>query len=186
MRVCRFLREGKAAAGFYGDEFIVPVAAAAKAYAEATHESLILPDGDDLLAFLPPDGAAYPAAKKIAAWLDRAGSALPPPARVPTASAQLLVPVPRPNKLFLLAGNYAEHIREGGGVAAERAETFPYVFMKPPSTTLTDPGQPVKIPAISPGAIDWELELAVVNRPPGKGGDGSRCSVRRGRLHGRQ
>ena len=35
---------------------------------------------------------------------------------------QLLVPLPRPNKLFLLAGNYAKHIEEGGEVAAERAE----------------------------------------------------------------
>ena len=75
---------------------------------------------------------------------------------------KLLVPVPRPNKLFLLAGNYAEHIQEGGGVATERAETFPYVFMKPPTTTLTNPGDPVVIPAVSPAAIDWELELAVI------------------------
>ncbi|RPI88847.1 MAG: FAA hydrolase family protein, partial [Planctomycetaceae bacterium] len=81
---------------------------------------------------------------------------------ITTSQAKLLVPVPRPNKLFLLAGNYADHIREGGGIAAERAETFPYVFMKPPTTTLTDPGQPIRIPRVSPGAIDWELELAVV------------------------
>jgi len=79
-----------------------------------------------------------------------------------TDSVQLLVPIPRPNKLLLLAGNYADHIREGGGIAAERAETFPYVFMKPPTTTLADPGQEVRIPRISPACIDWELELAVV------------------------
>jgi len=47
-------------------------------------------------------------------------------------------------------------------VAAERAETFPYVFMKPPTTTLTDPGKPIKIPAVSPDHIDWELELGVI------------------------
>ena len=75
---------------------------------------------------------------------------------------KLLLPIPRPNKLFLLAGNYADHIREGGGVATERTETFPYVFMKPPTTTLTDPGDPLCIPSVSPDAIDWELELAVV------------------------
>ena len=34
--------------------------------------------------------------------------------------------------------------------------------MKPASTTLTDPGKPIHIPAVSPAAIDWELELAVV------------------------
>ena len=47
-------------------------------------------------------------------------------------------------------------------MATERAETFPYVFMKPATTTLNDPGKPVRIPRVSPGAIDWECELAVV------------------------
>ena len=75
----------------------------------------------------------------LAGWIERQGA--PQRMRVPAEDVKLLVPIPRPNKLFLLAGNYAEHIREGGGVAAERAETFPYVFMKPPTTTLTDPGQ---------------------------------------------
>src|SRR5262249_46019463 len=40
--------------------------------------------------------------------------------------------------------------------------TFPYVFMKPPSTTLTPAGKPIRLPAVSPAAVDWELELAVV------------------------
>jgi 2-keto-4-pentenoate hydratase/2-oxohepta-3-ene-1,7-dioic acid hydratase in catechol pathway len=86
-----------------------------------------------------------------------------------TDSVQLLLPIPQPNKLFLLAGNYADHIREGGGIAAERAETFPYVFMKPPSTTFIHPGQAVRIPRVSPWAIDWELELAVVIGRKAKG-----------------
>lgn len=162
MRLCRFLENDKPQVGIYSEQAVVPLAAAAKAYADATHEKLALVASDDLLDFLPPDGKGHAAAKKIAAWVDRAGTGLPQSARIPTDKARLLVPVPRPNKLFLLAGNYAEHIREGGGVAAERAETFPYVFMKPPSTTLTNPGQPVRIPAVSPGAIDWECELAVV------------------------
>jgi 2-keto-4-pentenoate hydratase/2-oxohepta-3-ene-1,7-dioic acid hydratase in catechol pathway len=34
--------------------------------------------------------------------------------------------------------------------------------MKPPLTTLTNPGDPVKIPAVSPNSIDWELELGVI------------------------
>ncbi len=162
MRLCRFLEQQEPRVGFYDEQFIVPVVAAAKAYADATHESLTLPASTDLLDFLPPDGKAFAAARTVSAWLDRAGASLPSSARLSTAQVQLLVPIPRPNKLFLLAGNYAEHIKEGGGVATERAETFPYVFMKPPTTTLTDPGRPVKIPSISPGAIDWELELAVV------------------------
>jgi len=160
MRLCRFTHQNKTQAGLYDETSIVPLAAAAKAYADATKESVALPDGDDLLALLP-HGSHAAAAKKIAAWASANKSQLAA-ASIPVASVTLHVPVPRPNKLFLLAGNYAEHIREGGGVAAERAETFPYVFMKPPSTTLTDPGATVKIPKVSPGAIDWELELAVV------------------------
>src|SRR5262249_14978647 len=37
-----------------------------------------------------------------------------------------------------------------------------YFFWKPPSTTLTHPGDPVKIPAVSPRHIDWEIELGVI------------------------
>src|SRR5262249_17665739 len=119
-----------------------------------------LPDSADLLTFLPPDGLSFEAARRLAAWLetnrDKVKDALDP------STAGLLVPIPRPNNLFLLAGNYPEHIREGGGVAGEREQTFPYVFMKPPSTTLTAPGQPVRLPSAAPDAVDWELELAVV------------------------
>src|SRR6516162_7051580 len=80
----------------------------------------------------------------------------------PITATNLLVPIAQPNKVLLLAGNYAEHIREGGGVAAERQDTFPYFFWKPPTTTLTHPNGPVRIPAASPNHIDWELELGVV------------------------
>ena len=64
--------------------------------------------------------------------------------------------------MLFLAGNYAKHVAERGGSTAEREETFPYVFMKPPSTTLTHPGDPIVIPKVSPDQIDWECELGVV------------------------
>jgi len=169
MRVCRFTHGGAAQAALYDEKFIVPLSKGAKAYADATHEELSLPAGDDLLALLPPDGAAHAAVRKLADWVARNEGSLPASARLATAEVQLLVPIPRPNKLFLLAGNYNEHIQEGGGKATERESTFPYVFMKPPTTTLTDPGKPVAIPRVSPGAIDWELELAVVIGREAKG-----------------
>lgn len=162
MRICRMEHNGRAVAAFYGDQSVVPMTEAAAARAAATGSRVELPDSDDLLQFLPPDGAAHAVSTQLADWVASAGAALPDAARLPTDSAELLVPIPRPNKLLLLAGNYAAHIEEGGDVAATRAETFPYVFMKPPTTTLTDPGCPVRIPAISPNAIDYELELAVV------------------------
>lgn len=162
MRLCRFTHQDRTQLGFYDNDFVVPLAAAAEAFAKATHEQLGGLDGDDLLALLPPDGKSAEQARKLAGWVERSGKNLPAGVSLPVAQVQLHVPLPRPNKLFLLAGNYAEHIEEGGGTATERAETFPYVFLKPPSTTLTDPGQSVRIPSVSPSHIDWEVELAVV------------------------
>ncbi|HWC89825.1 MAG TPA: fumarylacetoacetate hydrolase family protein [Pirellulales bacterium] len=160
MRLCRFDDHGQPRAAFYNEERLVPLAAAARLYAEAVDRGFDLPDGDDLLAYLPLGNSA-PQAATLADWIEGAGSQLAK-VSIATSGVNLLMPIPRPNKLFLLAGNYSEHIREGGGVAAERSETFPYVFMKPPSTTLANPGDPIRIPTVSPGAIDWELELAVV------------------------
>ncbi len=51
----------------------------------------------------------------------------------------------------------------------ERAETYPYVFMKPASTTLNRHGGDIPIPAVSPGNIDWECELGVVMGKRAKG-----------------
>lgn len=169
MRLCRLKRNGTAQIGLYDEQRIVPLAVAAREYSRATGKTIRLPDGDDLLAFLPPNGDALASVRELAAWVTAAPSDIPAADAVATASAELLVPIPRPSKILLLAGNYAEHIREGGGVAAERAETFPYVFMKPPTTTLTNAGRPIRIPRVSPGAIDWELELAVIIGKQAKG-----------------
>jgi 2-keto-4-pentenoate hydratase/2-oxohepta-3-ene-1,7-dioic acid hydratase in catechol pathway len=163
MRLCRFQSAAGPAVGFYDERGVVPLTAAAERYdAEVGEVRGELPASADLLDFLPPAGPGFGTARTIAGWVAANLDRLPPTLRLDPASTRLLVPVPRPNKLFLLAGNYADHIREGGGVAAERAETFPYVFLKPPSTTLTDPGQPVRLPQAAPDAVDWELELAVV------------------------
>src|SRR5829696_5644186 len=161
MRLCRFGPENMPRVGFYSEQRIVPLSEAAAAFARVTGRTLELPPSAELLAFLPPDGPGFGAARELAAWVESTGTAFPGGSLAPAAT-HLLVPVARPNKIFLLAGNYADHIREGGGIATERAETFPYVFMKPPTTTLTHPGLAVTIPTISPANIDWELELAVV------------------------
>jgi 2-keto-4-pentenoate hydratase/2-oxohepta-3-ene-1,7-dioic acid hydratase in catechol pathway len=162
MRLCRFLHNARSRAGLYDDKFVIPLTAAAEAYAKATSETPQLPDSDSLLDFLPPDGKHYAAAKKVAQWAATGNDGALAAARLAHEAVELLVPIPRPNKLLLLAGNYNEHITEGGGRATERAETFPYVFTKPPSTTLTASGKPVVIPKVSPDHIDWELELCIV------------------------
>ncbi len=161
MRLCRYLADKQVRVGLFDDDTILPLAAAAKAYTDATHDAVKLPPGDNLLDYLPPDGQAFAAVKKVAEFAERNAGALAA-AHVKAADVDLLVPIPWPSKLLLLAGNYNEHITEGGGKATERAETFPYVFMKPPATTLTDPHKPVIIPKVSPDAIDWELELCIV------------------------
>ncbi len=169
MRICRFRYQGKVKAGFYDERQVIPVDQAAQLFVEAVHERLDVPATDNLLEFLPAGGKGFESAKRLASWIGGTGGAIAQKLALPIAQVELLVPIPRPNKLFLLAGNYAEHIKEGGGVPAERTETFPYVFMKPPSTTLTDPGKPVKIPKVSPHSVDWECELAVIMGRGGKG-----------------
>ena len=166
MRLCRYQQRDSIHVGIYDEKSIINLAAAVTAYAAGTHDKLPIPVGDSLLDLLP-GGKHAEAAKKVAEWVARNETSLPVNARVETDKVQLLLPVPRPNKLLLLAGNYNSHIQEGGGIPTERKETFPYVFMKPPSTTLVDPGKPVFVPKSSPKTVDWEVELAIVI---GKGG----------------
>ena len=74
---------------------------------------------------------------------------------------RLLAPVTNPRKVFCLAGNYAEHILEGGGRPPEVEKATPLVFMKPPSTVVRGTYDVIPIPPVGQ-YIDWEGELAVV------------------------
>jgi 2,4-diketo-3-deoxy-L-fuconate hydrolase len=75
-------------------------------------------------------------------------------------------PITCPGKILCLAGNYAEHIREGGRDVPGKERMSPLVFMKP-NTGITDPEQPIVIPKKG-NKIDWEAELAVVIGKEGK------------------
>jgi 2-keto-4-pentenoate hydratase/2-oxohepta-3-ene-1,7-dioic acid hydratase in catechol pathway len=145
MRLCRYSHQGTNRIGFYADTTIIPLAA----------------ESDSLLPFLQ-GGAARRDVVALQAQVEKLAPAKRQELSVSVSEVSLLVPIPSPSKLMLLAGNYAEHIQEGGDRAEERARTFPYVFMKPPLTTLNNPGRPVRIPAVSPNYIDWELELGVI------------------------
>ena len=59
---------------------------------------------------------------------------------------RLNAPIPQPRKVLCLAGNYAEHIREGGEEAPEKLTSTPRVFMKPPSTTVIGPEDAIVLP----------------------------------------
>jgi 2-keto-4-pentenoate hydratase/2-oxohepta-3-ene-1,7-dioic acid hydratase in catechol pathway len=162
MRLCRFRYDELELIGFFADDSVFPIEQTAEAFAQDQGIEIDLPTCESLLDLLPPAGPTFPAARRLAHWLDGVDATLRQEMAIPLDQVELLVPIPSPPKLFLLAGNYAEHIVEGGGIAAERAETFPYVFMKPPSTTLNHPGAPIVIPKVSPSHIDWECELGVI------------------------
>jgi 2-keto-4-pentenoate hydratase/2-oxohepta-3-ene-1,7-dioic acid hydratase in catechol pathway len=148
--------------GFFADNVVIPLDHAAEAYSRDTGVELLLPATEDLLDLLPPDGRSFAMARDLDEWVNSLDVFARDELTVPLEDVQLLVPVASPPKLLFLAGNYAKHIAERGGATAERQETFPYIFMKPPSTTLTNPGDPIVIPRISPAQVDWECELGVV------------------------
>lgn len=162
MRLCRFNLDETILIGFFADDRVVPIDQAADAFDEATGENLDLPAADSLLDLLPPDGPGCHETRRLSDWLDSLDADALAELSIPIDQVQILVPIPQPPKLLLLAGNYAAHVAERGGTTAERDETFPYVFMKPPGTTLTHPGDPIVIPKVSPDHIDWECELGVV------------------------
>ncbi|MCA9194248.1 MAG: fumarylacetoacetate hydrolase family protein [Planctomycetales bacterium] len=159
MHLCRFQLDGHPRCGILAADQILPlddVAAGAgeKQLAEWLHwgepERLMPIDSDAWQALLGLVKEVLRRPEQVThSWIKR-------------ASVQLLPPISRPPKLLLLAGNYAAHVREQGDVARERSDTFPYVFMKPPSTTLVGDGTAVKIPESSPHKIDHEVELAVI------------------------
>jgi 2-keto-4-pentenoate hydratase/2-oxohepta-3-ene-1,7-dioic acid hydratase in catechol pathway len=166
MRLCRFGFDDMVLTGFFDDNVVIPIDQAAESYSRDTGQELLLPSTEDLLDLLPPDGCSYTMARDLHRWVSELDVIARDELTIPITEVQLLVPVARPPKLLFLAGNYARHVTERGGSAAERQETFPYVFLKPPSTTLTHPGDPIVIPRISldqiGSQIDWECELGVI------------------------
>jgi len=115
-----------------------------------------LPNSVQALLELGDDGLAQ--ARRVLQFA-QSQSATAPFAH-PLSAVRLLAPIPRPGKIFCLAGNFAEHIREGGQEAPGKAHQTPRVFMKP-ATVVIGPEEPVVISQMSAN-VDWELELAVV------------------------
>lgn len=79
-------------------------------------------------------------------------------------SVTILPPVPKPNKLLGLAGNYAKHIIESGeknGLSeSPRTMTVPRPFLMP-STVIARPEAIIELPCYSE-QVDHEVELAIV------------------------
>jgi 2-keto-4-pentenoate hydratase/2-oxohepta-3-ene-1,7-dioic acid hydratase in catechol pathway len=155
MRLCRFERNGATEVGFYEDDTVTSLKKAAEAC------SVSLPLETSLVPYLS-GGSLRTNVRELESKLSALAADDRSKLAEPVSSVSLLVPIPQPSKLMLLAGNYSKHIEEGGERAKERQETFPYVFMKPPLTTLTHPGKPIRIPAVNPDYVDWEIELGVI------------------------
>jgi 2-keto-4-pentenoate hydratase/2-oxohepta-3-ene-1,7-dioic acid hydratase in catechol pathway len=158
MRLCRYQHNGHVEAAFYFEDGIVNI----NKLAAELGAKLPTPMSANLLDYLPPEGKSAKAASDLFQGYQKLSAGEQARLRTGLDGIRLKVPIPEPKKVILLAGNYAEHIREGGGEAPERKETFPYYFWKPPSTTLTHPGDPIRIPKVSPNHVDWEIELGVV------------------------
>ena len=157
MRLCRYQHNGTIEVAIYFDDKIVPM----NRTAEELNVKMPVANSGNILDFLP-DGRNAKAAVQVEQQYSKLPAADQRRLSRPMKEVRLRVPVPEPKKVILLAGNYAAHIIEGGGKAPERQETFPYFFWKPPSTTLTHPGDPIQIPVVSPDHIDWEVELGVI------------------------
>lgn len=109
----------------------------------------------DMIDFLEHGSQAREAADKaVREALD--GSAVHP-----LSGVRLRAPVPVPRKLFCLAGNFQDHIEEGGGKMDSQDKETPRFFMKPASTCVIGPEDSIRIPPVA-RAMDWEGELAVV------------------------
>ncbi|MFH1571001.1 MAG: fumarylacetoacetate hydrolase family protein [Gemmatimonadota bacterium] len=115
-----------------------------------------------IIRFADPEGRVEwglePAAGQPARILEGDPFSGPVPGRGTAPVARLLTPVEPPN-IFCIGLNYRAHAAESGIPIPEH----PVVFMKP-TTTLNDPGQPVRLPACQDHGpeIDYECELAVV------------------------
>jgi 2-keto-4-pentenoate hydratase/2-oxohepta-3-ene-1,7-dioic acid hydratase in catechol pathway len=76
--------------------------------------------------------------------------------RVPLASVRLLAPVTPPNVLAI-GLNYRKHAAESDMKIPER----PILFIKA-NTSVVGPDDPIVLPRVAPGEVDYEAELCVV------------------------
>lgn len=147
------------------DNIVVDLAAADRALARKEQRKPH-PFFTDMLTLLAAGAKGLSAAKKAAA---SAADRKPNGKTIHALSkVRLRAPVPNPRKVFCLAGNYQDHIEEGGGKMDAQDKETPRVFMKPPTTTVIGPGDRILIPPIA-NSIDWEGELAVVMGRKAKG-----------------
>lgn len=150
------------------DTVVIDLAAADKALARSEKRKAH-PFFTDMLTLLEAGSKGRTAAKKAAAAAEAKLKKPNGKTSFALGKVKLRAPVPNPKKVFCLAGNFQDHLEEGGTnkMQIQDKET-PRVFMKPPSSTVIGPGDKILIPPIANG-VDWEGELAVVMGRKAKG-----------------
>ena len=144
-----------------GSDAMVDLAAAEKALARAERRDA-RPIFGDMLALLGAGNGGRAAAKRaVKAAVERAKGRIDGRTILPLKAVKLRAPVPRPHKVLCVAGNYQDHIEEGGGKMQVQDKETPRIFMKPPSSTVVGPGDRILVPPVA-RSVDWEGELAVV------------------------
>jgi 2-keto-4-pentenoate hydratase/2-oxohepta-3-ene-1,7-dioic acid hydratase in catechol pathway len=159
LKLVSLVKEAGPQVGVLVEGQVVDLGAARAALGGESLLRLVLADAN---AFLEAGRAALEAAARVVEFAQREGEWM-----VPVDRVRLAAPVPAPRKLFALAGNYAAHIMEGGARLEEADKATPRIFMKPPSTTVRGPRDPIVITEVT-RAIDWEAELGVVIGRQGK------------------
>ncbi|GAB5402096.1 MAG: fumarylacetoacetate hydrolase family protein [Aureliella sp.] len=163
MRLCRFEHAGRIRCGLYSADSVVPLDDLASISGEKLLADVLF-DGHTERLF-PIDSPAWSVTQRMAT--DPMLADARKQFRMNLSDVRLLPPIAMPPKLLMLAGNYNKHVAEQGGAEAERETTFPYVFMKPPSTTLCGSGDTFRLPKAMDSEstaekLDHEIELGVV------------------------
>ena len=113
-------------------------------------------DGDEIAVLAVPT---------MVEWFER-GGADETGVRVPFAEARLRAPI-KPTKFFHTAGNFREHEEESKQVGWSH-EIAPWIGFFQNVDAIIGPDDPVIYPEHLTEELDYELELAVILRKPGK------------------
>jgi 2-keto-4-pentenoate hydratase/2-oxohepta-3-ene-1,7-dioic acid hydratase in catechol pathway len=89
----------------------------------------------------------------LAGWTPDPDTAVP--------GAVLAAPLTYPAKILGSGANYYSHAAEMGSGPPD-PDGMPFFFLKPPTTTVIGPHDPIPYPAYDSVQLDWEAELGVV------------------------
>ncbi len=157
MRLVTYENGGGARAGLLDGDTVYDVQGAADAFtAQAGAVGAKLPN--DVKALLEMGDVGLGQARRVLGFARERGSGADYAHSATEVS--LLPPIQQPGKIICLAGNFADHIREGGDEPPEKSQQTPRFFWKP-NSVLVGQNQPVRLWDMSAN-VDWELELAAV------------------------